>query len=220
MKNPFSILRWVYIILVPVLLFMTSIRIFLNPWVFVFEYHRPNFPPDSYGFSLEDRLKWSDISLQYLLNQAEPSFLADLQFPDGSPLYNAAEVSHMVDVKILIQRMIMVWYLILVVFAATGWITWRKGVWKEYLGSLFWGGWVTLALIAAVILGVTTGFDALFTGFHRIFFTGDTWLFAYSDTLIRLFPMVFWRDAFIGVGGVSALGALILIVVFRRYRLW
>jgi integral membrane protein (TIGR01906 family) len=42
-------------------------------------------------------------------------------------------------------------------------------------------------------------FSFVFVGFHLIFFEGDTWLFLYSDTLIRLFPTRFWRDVFIFV---------------------
>jgi len=38
-------------------------------------------------------------------------------------------------------------------------------------------------------------FSSFFTTFHRIFFTGDSWLFSYSDTLIQLFPLPFWVDA-------------------------
>jgi uncharacterized membrane protein len=55
-----------------------------------------------------------------------------------------------------------------------------------------------------VFIGVS--FNALFTGFHSIFFEGDSWLFFYSDTLIRLFPLRFWRDVFIALA-VLSLGA-------------
>jgi integral membrane protein (TIGR01906 family) len=53
-------------------------------------------------------------------------------------------------------------------------------------------------------------FDSLFTEFHRIFFEGDTWLFQTSDTLIRLFPLPLWQDAFIFIGVFSSIMALVL----------
>jgi uncharacterized membrane protein len=43
-----------------------------------------------------------------------------------------------------------------------------------------------------------------------LFFSGDTWLFAYSDTLIRLFPIRFWEDCFIYIGGFSLIVGLVL----------
>jgi uncharacterized membrane protein len=43
-----------------------------------------------------------------------------------------------------------------------------------------------------------------------LFFTGDSWLFLYSDTLIRLFPMRFWQDAFLFAGALDVLGGLAL----------
>jgi integral membrane protein (TIGR01906 family) len=63
---------------------------------------------------------------------------------------------------------------------------------------------------------VTINFDWLFTAFHHIFFTGDTWLFFYSDTLIRLFPMEFWMNLFIALGFFSILFSGILIWVGNR----
>jgi uncharacterized membrane protein len=43
-----------------------------------------------------------------------------------------------------------------------------------------------------------------FSAFHSLFFEGDSWIFLYSDTLIRLFPIRFWQDAFLW-GAVIAL---------------
>jgi integral membrane protein (TIGR01906 family) len=80
---------------------------------------------------------------------------------------------------------------------------------------LFWqaisrGGWASVGLIVAILVSVLVSFNALFTGFHRIFFSGETWLFLYSDSLIRLFPLVFWQDAFIVMGVLVLLGGTIL----------
>jgi integral membrane protein (TIGR01906 family) len=50
-------------------------------------------------------------------------------------------------------------------------------------------------LLAAAGALAYTAWDAFFVFFHRVFFSGDSWLFAYSDTLIQLFPVDFWMDA-------------------------
>ncbi len=60
-------------------------------------------------------------------------------------------------------------------------------------------------------------FDTLFDRFHRLFFADGTWLFDQSSTLIRLFPFVFWRDAFALVL-IFALVVGILLVLLTRKR--
>jgi integral membrane protein (TIGR01906 family) len=69
------------------------------------------------------------------------------------------------------------------------------------LRALFDGGIFTILLIITGLITVVLAFDWLFTVFHRLFFTGETWIFPSSDTLIRLYPEQFWIDAFIFVFG-------------------
>jgi integral membrane protein (TIGR01906 family) len=71
-------------------------------------------------------------------------------------------------------------------------------------------------LIVLVVL-VLTGFDSFFTTFHRIFFSGDTWLFNYTDTLIRMYPVQFWFDAATVIGVMSILQAVVLGVLAWRW---
>lgn len=202
-------------LIVPIFLIMSSIRLLLNPIFLQLEYRAPDFPPDTYGFTLEDRLKWSQISLDYLVNDAGISFLADQKFTDGTPIYNERELSHMVDVKTLIQKMIIAWDFIAFFLIATFFWAWRTGWLREYWLGVSRGGWITLGLIAAILVGVFASFSALFTSFHRIFFSGDTWLFLFSDTLIRLFPMRLWQDAFIFMGLFTLVGGLLAGMVAR-----
>ena len=197
----------------PFLLIMTSVRLLIAPWYPQVEYRMPYFPADPYGFTLADRLEWSRPSIEYLLNDAGLNYLADLRLPDGSPLYNERELSHMLDVKILVQRMTAVWVGLLVFYAAVFLWAWR-GRWLPRLwGALAAGGRWTITLILCILALVAVSFNWLFTMFHRLFFSGDTWLFLYSDTLIRLFPIPFWRDAFI-LMGVFTIGTAVLLIVF------
>jgi uncharacterized membrane protein len=43
-----------------------------------------------------------------------------------------------------------------------------------------------------------------------VFFTGDTWLFNYTDTLIRLYPEQFWFDAATVIGVMTIVEAILL----------
>jgi integral membrane protein (TIGR01906 family) len=170
----------------------------------------PNFPEDNYGMTQEERLRWAPVALDYLLNDEDISFLGKLTFDDGSLMFNQRELSHMEDVKELTTVVLSIWYGILGVLLALALWAWR-GKWiGNFRGMLARGGKFTLALIGALILILLINFKQLFTTFHRIFFEGDSWLFLFSDTLIRLFPMRFWQDVFILIGSFAFIGGFVL----------
>jgi integral membrane protein (TIGR01906 family) len=207
------------VLVTPFFLILTAIRVLFTPLYLQVEYRMPGFPADLYGFSMEDRLKWAGVSMEYLLNDSDISFLADQRLPDGSPLYNERELSHMVDVKVVLQRALAVWGILLLAFIGLGFWAWRAGWLRDYFRALSNGSILTLVLMALILVGVAVSFYQLFTYFHLLFFEGDTWLFNYSDTLIRLFPLRFWQDGFILMGAVTVLCALILIGLYRtRFR--
>ncbi len=216
--NKLTLLSWIVAILVPLALIGLGIRALLTNIFLQIEYNMPYFPTDQYGFTKEDRLHWAPYALDYLVNSADISYLGDLKFDDGSPLYNERELSHMVDVKRVTQSALNVWYLSLASLIMLGAWSWRGDWTQTYRQGLMRGGWLMVGLAAAIGLIVVIGilinpnvFWNFFAGFHALFFEGDSWLFLYSDTLIRLFPLRFWQDAFliaaiIALGGGFALG--------------
>jgi integral membrane protein (TIGR01906 family) len=210
MSRVYIFLGWVITILIPLFLIMTGVRLLLSPLYLDYQYNRAGFPPDPYGFTVEDRLRWGKLSLDYLVNDADISFLADLEFENGTPIYNQRELEHMHDVKLLVQQMLTAWWIVGFGFAGLGVWAWRGGWWRSFLQSVSRGGFLTAALILGILLLVIVSFNALFTGFHRIFFEGSTWIFQYSDTLIRLFPIPLWQDAFIFMGIFSLAAGLAL----------
>lgn len=211
MKNAFDwgkVLQWLVAIVIPFVLVMTAIRLLLTPVFVDLEYAMPGFPEDSYGMTFPQRRQYAKLALDYLLNDEDVSFLGDQQFEDGAPLYNERELSHMEDVKELTQAVMNVWIILLAGLVIVGVLAWRFGRWDAMRAGLARGGQFTVGLIVLVLVFVALSFNALFTGFHRVFFEGDTWLFYYSDTLIRLFPMRFWQDVFIALGVLALLGGL------------
>lgn len=212
------VLTWLIAVMVPLILMMTAIRLLFVPLYPQVVYRTPGFPTDTYGFTLEDRLYWSRISIDYLLNNAGIDFLANQRLPDGTPLYNERELSHMVDVKVLVQQMITVWTVLLAVMLALGIWAWRGKWLPAFVKALGLGGKLTIGIIVFILAGVAISFRELFTLFHRLFFTGDSWLFYYSDSLIRLFPMPFWMYGFILMGLFTLVGAGLLIWLGRRYQ--
>ena len=85
--------------LIPIILVLTSVRLLLTDLFVRLEYNLPGFPVDRFGFTRADRVHHASIALDYLLNDDGIEFLGDQRFEDGSPVYNARELSHMVDVK-------------------------------------------------------------------------------------------------------------------------
>lgn len=197
-------------LLLPVALTFLGVRLLLTHTFPEVEYRTPGFPADEYGFTLQDRLQWSRISIDYLLNDADISFLSDLTFPEGAPLFNGRELSHMLDVKNVVQPVLWVGYGVW--FLALGLGLWARfgGWWPEYVRGVWRGGWLTVGLVAVIGIFAGISFWQFFTVFHELFFTGDSWQFLYSDTLIRLFPMRFWQDAFLFAGALDVLGGLAL----------
>ena len=210
-------LGWLVTLLTPVVLVLTAVRLLKMPAFLTFEYNTPNFPPDFYGFTQEDRLYWSNIALEYLLNNAGIEFLRDLRFGDGSLVYNQRELGHMVDVKIALQTALTVWRITLAALVLLAIWAWLGGWIDAFQRGLGRGGWLTAIAIAFIILIVLVSFGVFFVAFHNVFFEPGTWMFEFSDTLIRLFPERFWRDIFIYVG-ILAGGAGMLIGFLLRKR--
>jgi integral membrane protein (TIGR01906 family) len=215
----FYLFSWLISIIVVVAVVLSSVRLLLTPLFVNIEYSMPGFPADPYGFSKADRLYWSEIARNYLLNNAGIAFLGDLRFANGEPVYNERELHHMVDVKRVVKNTILVWYFSLVLIVASGVWAWRGGWWEIYRSGMARGGWMTVILLVLIIFLVLLSFNTFFVSFHNVFFQPGTWQFLFSDTLIRLFPQRFWQDAFIMIGVVAIALGIGLGMGFRQKRM-
>jgi integral membrane protein (TIGR01906 family) len=217
MKTIYFAFSWLITLIIPFVLIGLGIRVLLTPLFPNIEYRMPYFPPDSYGFSTQDRLRWGMSGINYLLNNADISYLGDLKFSDGTPLFTESELSHMHDVKVVVQNFLKIWYAVVLVLILIGLWAWRGKWLPAYTLGLRQGGWLTLALALTIGVIATIGasgsgdlFWQFFSDFHGLFFTGNSWLFPDSDTLIRLYPLQFWQDAVLYIGIISALCGLAL----------
>ncbi len=215
MKFLFTILSWLVTLLIPVALIGLGLRVLLTPLFLQVEYNMPYFPPDDFGFTKQDRLKWAPYALNYLTNSADISYLGNLKFEDGKPIYNERELSHMSDVKRVTQGALRVWYGTLALLLLLGAWAWFGQWWQTYRLGLMRGGWLMVGLAVAIGLIVVVGiainpdvFWNFFAGFHHLFFSGNSWIFEYSDTLIRLFPIRFWEDAFLWAAIIALAGGI------------
>lgn len=216
MKKLMAVLGIIVTLLIPFFLVLTSARIVFNSFYLDYEYNLANFPKDPFGFTTQDRLKWGKLSLNYLFNQAGPEYLANEKLSDGSPLYNEREMSHMVDVKNVIQKAQIGWIVIIFLLVLAAALTWRTQ-WKSTLWlAIFRGGILTILLILLILLAVALNFDQFFAAFHSLFFSSGSWLFYESDTLIRLFPLKLWSDGFTFTGILALTGSVLLTFLGRR----
>lgn len=205
MKSILKGLHSFLVIAIPLLVALTAVRLALSPIFVTFEYQRPGFPPDSFGFSTAERLYWSQYSIDYLLGKVSHEALSDQTLQGGSPLFNARELAHMQDVRDLTRVALIAWQVSIGLFTLVFLLSLLKKDLQNFVRSIRRGVLFTITLIGLILLLVLVNFDLLFTKFHEIFFEGDTWLFYPSDNLIRLFPLPFWRDLFIFIGGASLL---------------
>ena len=188
----------------PVVILAVALRVVTAPWLVRWEYGKPDFPPDPYGLSTEERIRLAEVCVRYLATNAGIELLADLEL-EGRPAFNERELAHMVDV----QR---VFWIILragmaagvVVLGGVAALLARPRTRPQAAGALKSGALLTLALLAAVAALMLTSWEVFFTGFHELLFPPDTWTFPTSDTLIRLYPERFWMDV-----GMTIVGAVL-----------
>jgi integral membrane protein (TIGR01906 family) len=199
-------------ILIPFLLVLLAIRLVMTPLFLQIEYQRAGFPEDAYGLTTAQRLEYAPYALDYLIQNQPARFLSDLTFPEGGTLFNAREIGHMRDVQQVTQwAFAAAWIGGAAALACGLWLARRNR--RMLLNALRSGALLAIGLVAAIAISAVLAWDTFFTAFHGLFFAGGSWVFAYSDTLIRLFPEQFWFDAAIVVGALTVLGALAILLV-------
>jgi integral membrane protein (TIGR01906 family) len=191
----------------PLFLLLTGVLLLLLTarWWVPAEYRMPWFPADRYGFTLEDRLKWSRVDIEFLLGSDEIDYYEGFFLDDGAPMHNDRELRHMEDVKTLVGMMRGAWIVSVVILVGASLALLRAREGARLLEAYRVGSLAALLILVGIGLLLLFAFGFLFVGFHRIFFEGNTWIFAFSDTFIRLYPQRFWQDTF---------GVYIIITVF------
>jgi len=214
--NASKILGWFITLLIPPIILMIAVRLLITPVFALVEYRMPGFPEDPYGFSLQDRLRWSEPSIRYLVNGESITYLHNLRFDSGEQLFNESELSHMEDVKDVVSGMRIVLAAAMILLLIVTLLAIRFQNYETVLHAYRRGGQGIIWVIGVILAFVAVSFNNLFTWFHKLFFESGTWQFYTSDTLIRLFPMRFWQDAFIFVGVLSLIIGISVIFTAKR----
>jgi integral membrane protein (TIGR01906 family) len=216
--------RAILIVLLPIVLTLTNVRLLLTHAFPQIEYSLPGFPDDPFGLTKPDRIKWANLSMDYLLNNAGIEFVRAFRFPPGvtapaescvyykdgdcNRFYNDRELQHMQDVKIVLRRVLNVWAVagIMCLLAAGALFYFHETA--ALRAGLLGGAGVTLVILIAIVTYVLVDFNDFFVQFHGVFFAAGTWTFLFTDSFIRLFPEKFWEDAFTIIGAGAVVEAL------------
>ncbi|MDP1715662.1 MAG: TIGR01906 family membrane protein [Anaerolineales bacterium] len=212
------ILKTLLALLVPLILMIGSAQLLATDPYLAFEYGKASFPPDTFGYSQEQRFVLASANASYVRDNL-PSEALSSQMLDGKPVYSQREVTHMADVQSAYQSVVRLWQVAFILFLLIGLILWQKGEQAALASAIQSGGLLTVALIGSIALLALLAWQVWFDNFHLIFFEPGSWLFAYSDALIRLFPLQFWMDATFMITAFSLLGILLAAFIGWRWRL-
>ncbi len=209
------ILKTFLVLLIPIILILGTARLLATDAYLSYEYGKPSFPPDAYGFTVQQRFILASTNIHYVRAHLPDNELSK-QILNGSMVYNEREVAHMADVQAVFQLVLRVWQFafILVIFLA--FVLWKKGEQTTVTAALRDGGLLTSGIILTVGLLAVFAWQAWFEMFHRLFFEDGSWLFFYTDALIRLFPIEFWFDSVLTLSILSLVGGLLLALLGWR----
>ncbi len=211
-----SLLMLVITLVAPLMILNLSTRLVMSEPFLRWEYQRPGFPADRYGWDTDVRLTYGPYGIRYLLRDEDISYLGDLQI-EGAPAFRQKELDHMEDVHAVTRGIFTLFnaataLFLLAVLGLGARAPTRPDLWR----ALRRGGVFSLANIGGLLLVALVAWDFFFDSFHALFFEDGTWQFYRNDTLIRLYPPQFWFDAALAVGALTLGGALALILLPPR----
>ena len=186
---------------------VSGVRLLLSQQFLFFEYQRPGFPADFYGFTVEDRLHYGAHAINYLFNAEPVDYLAALRLPGDKcrntaagatdcALFSERELRHMADVKratTMAFALAAICAAVCVGVAAASRL--KAALPSDIVVGIRRGCKLTLISVAFLSVVSVSAWDQAFDVFHELFFAKGTWRFPFSDSLIRLYPEQLFIDA-------------------------
>lgn len=199
--------------LVPVLMIGNAMYVLAHPWFPRAEIHR--LKPEPYGMSQAERIRLARVALDSVLPfGGGDRVLREARLPSGNPAFDPKERHHLTAVRHYVLGLYLIHALGIVGLVGLAVRRRTRSIVRDglFAGALFTFG---IAAFAGVYLAVSP--ISFLGGFHRFFFSGDSWRFAGTEILRRVFPDAFWTDTSIVLGALVGLQAVILIWA-RRYK--
>lgn len=185
-----------------------------------FEYARRAPDLDELDLSPSERVDLGRETVEYLLNKGQ-EMLVLTDPASNAGLLNDREIRHMRDVKRLTQSVMWLYKFTLLIFVMSLLMVLKRRRSRLLLPYLLVaGGLISLTLVTLMMAFVFLAWDQFFAGFHQLFFEEGTWLFYAEDTIIRLFPEVFWIDTAAAIILITAIGSVVFSIVPKFTKLW
>lgn len=211
-------LALILVLLIPILITTTVVSGLITDQYLRFEYNKANFPPDSFGFTKQQRFILASTNFHYVRAHLPYDELSKYTL-NGVSVYSPREVSHMEDVRAVTQSVFQVRQIASILLLLLGIVLWLKGEHMAVASAVRSGGLVTSGVILMIVLLAVFAWQFWFNTLHLLFFQPGSWLFSYSDTLIRLFPVKFWVDTTLTISIISLIGGLIVALLGYRWRM-
>ena len=160
------------------------------------EIGRGGFPPDRYGLATPERRALALTGLRSILPGGDGiALLERATLPDGSAAFDSRELRHMRDVRSRLGAAYRAQLIALALILALAIGLHRSRRWRSVVPwGLLLGSVLTLGIAVLDVPVILLVFDGFFLRFHEVFFSGDTWRFSDTDTLLRIYPETFWQD--------------------------
>jgi integral membrane protein (TIGR01906 family) len=193
-------------VFVPVILLVNGIGLIAHGWFVRAEYSR--LAPDRYGMEKSERVRLAKDSLDAVVPWGAGTRVLGDEF-------SAREVRHLGDVRTLLLALFAAHAAGVLTLVALALHRRTRAIARLALRI---GVGLTLGIAVFVAIFVAVSPVGFLGGFHRFFFSGDSWRFAEHDTLRRLFPDRFWAETAIVLGALTAVQAAAIggVLFFRR----
>jgi len=174
-------------------------------YVFNDDYYKKQFEENN----IYAKLPQADLALGNLF-----LFFNDKQ--DLDDFFNENEQSHLQDVKVLINKVIIILYLsiFLEILLIVSLYLVAKKRFKKHLKFVLLYSSGLISLISILFYLFSNNFQFIFIKFHEIFFLEGSWLFPYNSNLIMLFPQQFFYSFFYKIVVNSFIASLLIFVLY------
>jgi integral membrane protein (TIGR01906 family) len=215
-----TIVIGIFVLVLPVALVTTAVRVVISEQA-VYDYAVHNYSAErTTGVPGSELVRANSDIRGYLVNSDTPPLAPQVKNNAGETisLFNAKEISHMADVRSLVQLMFTVQMITLAIVLTLAVVMIALWPARVLAAATLWAGLLMTSVLAIVGALAMTGFDGAWSQFHQIAFTNDLWqLNPLTDHLIQMYPEAFWQDISTAIGMVLLVQALALIALSATY---
>jgi len=139
----------------------------------------------------------------------------EFKLKGGLQYFNSNEISHLNDVRVLLSRILLLFYIssvLLIIFTLLliekNWTAFIKNT-----GIIMTASSAFVLIFLVVLYILSSNFSHLFENFHYVFFPQGNWAFPEGSLIITIFPFGFFYDFFFSLIVSSLITSLVLFAL-------